>query len=164
MEFVKAEGETALRHLAALADEVWHEFFVSILSKEQIDYMVDKFQSYDAFLRQIAEENYEYYFLRQDGKDLGYTAIAQQGDRLFLSKLYLMKENRGKGYASQAFSWLKELCRERGVTVMWLTVNKYNDHSIAVYEKKGFRTVRAQVTDIGSGYVMDDFVMELEIA
>ena len=30
------------------------------------------------------------------------------------------------------------------------------------YRRAGFREVRAQVTDIGGGYVMDDYVMELE--
>jgi ribosomal protein S18 acetylase RimI-like enzyme len=47
--------------------------------------------------------------------------------------------------------------------MIWLTVNRYNDATIAVYEKKGFRTVRTQVADIGNGFVMDDYIMEKEI-
>jgi hypothetical protein len=31
------------------------------------------------------------------------------------------------------------------------------------YAKKGFRTVRTQVADIGNGFVMDDNIMEKEI-
>ena len=49
--------------LAGVANEVWHEFFPCILSDEQIDYMVDKFQSYDAMKKQM-EDGYEYYFVK----------------------------------------------------------------------------------------------------
>ena len=37
-------------------------------------------------------------------------------------------------------------------------MNKYNADTIAVYEKLGFELLRSEVTDIGNGYVMDDFV------
>ena len=36
------------------------------------------------------------------------------------------------------------------------------ERAIGAYRRAGFREVRAQVTDIGGGYVMDDYVMELE--
>ena len=32
-----------LQQLAALADEIWHEYFPCILSEGQIDYMVEQF-------------------------------------------------------------------------------------------------------------------------
>ena len=44
-----------------------------------------------------------------------------------------------------------------------LTVNKHNDNSIAAYKKMGFETIDSVKTDIGGGYYMDDFVMELPI-
>ena len=56
---------------------------------------------------------------------------------------------------------LMRLCREQGLTALYLTVNRENIGSIAAYIAMGFRTVREQVTDIGEGYVMDDLVMEM---
>ena len=44
--------------------------------------------------------------------------------------------------------------------VQALTVNKGNTDSIAVYLKSGFVVREEAVFDIGSGYVMDDYVME----
>ena len=44
--------------------------------------------------------------------------------------------------------------------MIYLTVNKQNLISISVYEKLGFLRARDLVTDIGSGFVMDDYVME----
>ena len=45
----------------------------------------------------------------------------------------------------------------------WLTVNRYNDHTIDVYKHWGFTVAREQCADIGNGFVMDDYVMELEV-
>ena len=50
-----------------------------------------------------------------------------------------------------------------GKTRVYLTVNKHNDHAIEVYKKTGFVIVDEAVTDIGSGYVMDDYIFEYEL-
>ena len=42
---------------------------------------------------------------------------------------------------------------------MYLTVNKYNEHAIDVYKHYGFKIVDSVVTDIGNGFVMDDYIM-----
>ncbi len=62
----------------------------------------------------------------------------------------------------QMLEYLRGLCREVGARTIWLTVNRRNERAIGAYRRAGFREVRAQVTDIGGGYVMDDYVMELE--
>ncbi|CAI6059702.1 GNAT family N-acetyltransferase [Cohnella sp. JJ-181] len=149
--------------VAALAEEIWHEYYGALLSREQIVYMVDKFQSADAIADQIATQGYEYYLMQAGGENVGYLAVKEEGGKLFLSKLYVLKAHRGQGYASRAMAFITGLCRERGLDALWLTVNRHNDGSIAVYEKKGFAKVREQVADIGNGYVMDDYVMEKEI-
>lgn len=154
-----------INKLADIADSIWHEYFVCIISKEQIDYMVDKFQSAPAIKEQIEKKGYEYYFLEEKGTILGYTGVCEEKEtnKLFLSKLYLKKENRGKGYASLALDQLKQLCRERRLDAIWLTVNRFNEHTIAVYKAKGFEIVRTQAADIGNGFIMDDYIMECPI-
>ena len=47
-----------------------------------------------------------------------------------------------------------------GKSCIYLTVNKYNSGSIEVYKKLGFTVADQVVTDIGGGYVMDDYIME----
>lgn len=163
IQFINVETKEQICTLAAIADEVWHEHFVSILSSEQIDYMVDKFQSEHAMTDQLKNQGYEYYLLKLKDTDIGYTGIRKDEDKLFLSKLYILKEFRGKGYASEAFQFLEGLCVKRGLLSIWLTVNRYNENTIAVYKKKGFEIIKTQVADIGNGYVMDDYIMEKNI-
>lgn len=163
IKLVEVQTEQQIEAAAALADEIWHEWFPSILSAEQIDYMVDKFQSVRAMTEQI-NSGYTYYILRKGDARIGYTAIRPDADgRLFLSKIYIKKEYRGNGYASEVFAFLKDYCREHGLSAIWLTVNKHNDNSIAVYKKSGFRIIGEDVTDIGNGYVMDDYFFQLDV-
>lgn len=163
LTLAKIETEQELASLAELASDIWHEYFVGIISNEQIDYMVEKFQSFPALADQIAKQGYEYYFMTVQGNPIGYLGIKPEESKLFLSKFYLQKEHRGKGYGSQALALLTDICRSRNLGAIWLTVNRHNASTIAVYEKKGFKTVRTQVADIGNGFVMDDYVMEKEL-
>ncbi|WP_282936552.1 GNAT family N-acetyltransferase [Paenibacillus sp. RC67] len=161
--FPNVETENEVANLAQLASDIWYEYFVCIISKEQIDYMVGKFQSINAITDQIHNQGYEYYFMSRNGNNIGYLGVKQEEGKLFLSKFYILKEYRGKGYASLAMEFLVDMCKKRRLSTMWLTVNRYNDATIAIYEKKGFKTVRTQVADIGNGFVMDDYIMEKEI-
>ncbi|GGO08938.1 GNAT family N-acetyltransferase [Saccharibacillus kuerlensis] len=152
-----------IKETADLAAEIWNEYYISLLTQGQIDYMIEKFQSVPAITSQIEHQGYEYYLIRNEEAAVGYVAVKEDEGRLFLSKFYVKREDRGRGYASQANAFLEQLCRERRLSHIWLTVNRDNRSSIAVYEKKGFRTIREQIADIGNGYVMDDFVMEKEM-
>src|SRR5699024_5481846 len=59
--FQRAADDSDLAAIAGLADAIWHQHFQTILSPEQIDYMVEKFQSYPALKSQVEEDGYEYY-------------------------------------------------------------------------------------------------------
>lgn len=162
LQFIPVETQSRIRLLASLADKVWHEFFPGIITEEQVDYMVERFQSEKALTRQIAEEGYEYFFMELNGIPIGYFGVHVEADRkkLFLSKLYLLKSYRGKGYATQAFQFLEGVAMAFHLKSIYLTVNRGNSHSVDVYKNWGFVTVKEEVTDIGNGFVMDDYIME----
>ncbi|MDF2803888.1 MAG: putative acetyltransferase [Anaerocolumna sp.] len=157
-----AEFEEDIQNIAILANEIWHEYFPFILSEEQIIYMIDKFQSSNAMKNQIQQEGYVYYKLLEEKRLIGYFAIREDKDdrSLFLSKLYLHKSSRGKGYGTTVFQYLKEFCLNNNYNKIWLTVNKYNEGTINAYIKRGFIQTDTRVLDIGNGYIMDDYIME----
>ena len=164
LEVRKAETDTQVREIADLAKVIWNEHFTPIIGKDQVDHMVEKFQSYPALKEQISE-GYEYYQIFSGGEFCGYTGIHPGEDnRLFLSKLYLKKESRGHHLATGAFSFLKEICRERGYSAIWLTCNKHNDNSLGVYRHFGFEIIDTQEADIGGGFIMDDYIMEYKMS
>jgi len=161
--FVQVNKEEEIAEVARLAADIWREYYVTLITIEQIDYMIGKFQSISAITDQIRHQGYQYYLIRHDGSEVGYMSVKPEAGKLFLSKFYIAKEHRGRGFASQAMTFLEQLGQEQHLSHIWLTVNRHNESSIAVYEKKGFKTIREQVADIGNGYVMDDFIMEKEI-
>lgn len=162
MHIEKATTEEDLHKIAELAEIIWHQHFTPIIGKEQVIYMVDKFQSFPALKEQLTS-GYEYYRIFDQDDFCGYCGIHPENGKLFLSKLYLKKEARGRHLASQTFDFLKQLCRERGLSAIWLTCNKHNDNTLAIYRHLGFKTVDTQVADIGNGFVMDDYIMEVTI-
>ncbi|MGI5959871.1 MAG: GNAT family N-acetyltransferase [Massiliimalia sp.] len=163
LEFLPVTTQEQREELAALAHEIWNQHFVPIIGQAQVDYMLEQFQSYPALTRQIQQDGYEYYFFHYNGENVGYVGIHPEADRLFLSKLYLKRAYRGRRLASQAFDFLCQYCKERGLSKIWLTVNKDNANTIQVYKNVGFTVVKAQVASIGNGFVMDDYVMEKEV-
>lgn len=162
-EIKKAVSKDDFYLISELAKEVWNEHYISILKKEQIDYMTDKFQSLNAISYQIANEGYCYYILFNE-HPLGYFAIKKEDDRLFLSKLYILKGERGKGYSGFVISFLKKYAIKNNLKSIYLTVNKENKSSIEVYNHFGFKIVDKKKADIGNGFYMDDFIMEKEVA
>ena len=147
--------EKNIKTLAKLTDEIWHEYWPCILSEKQINYMVEKFQSENAIINQMKNENYKYYFINYENKNVGYVGISPHSDYLFLSKLYVKKEFRHKGIGKAVFEKIKDF----GFDKIQLTVNKYNKNTIDAYLKYGFKIIDSVVSDIGNGFVMDDYIM-----
>ena len=163
MEIRQCENQEQLKQLADLADVIWHEYFVSLLSKEQIDYMVEKFQSYPVLKKAIEEENYTYFLAYEEGAMIGFCGVKPEKDRLFLSKLYLHKKARGKGLSSILLKRAISFAREQDKKAIYLTCNKFNQHSLDVYRAKGFKDIDSVQTDIGQGFIMDDYILQLEL-
>jgi len=161
IEITKIKYLPELRETAELAEKIWHECFIGIISEGQIDYMVEKFQSLNAMTDQIEKQDYSYFAVREDGELCGYFGVRPDSDdRFFLSKLYLRKDKRGRGIASLMLRKVFQEAEKYGKKRVYLTVNKNNTHAVEVYKKTGFVIADTAVTDIGSGYVMDDFIME----
>ena len=159
-DYVRVETDEQIKDLCELAKEIWNEYSICFINQDQIDYMLEKFQSEQAVRGQINFQKYRYYFLENDGENFGYFAVQQKKEELFLSKLYINKDYRGKGFGRKAFLTVVEVAKELELPKITLTVNMYNFVAICVYEKLGFERVGEVETDIGNGYVMDDYLYD----
>ena len=155
-------SETAV--IAELAGQIWNEHYSSIISRQQIDYMLENFQSAAAIEKQIAD-GMLYFLISNNSQPAGYFAVMPDAkhDQLHISKIYLDAANRGRGDGKQALDYIEQLCRQMHLQKLWLTVNKHNHIAINAYQRWGFNTTGAVVTDIGNGFVMDDYIMEKSI-
>ena len=160
IQFVPVTTVQQFDVVAGLAHEIWYEYYVPLIGRAQVDYMVSKFQSSGAMAGQM-REGYEYYLAERDGRPIGYCAVQPQPaeSSLFLSKLYLLRDARGAGTGRVCMEFIEQLARRRGLNLLWLTVNKGNP-AVKAYERLGFRIAADLVMDIGGGFVMDDYRME----
>jgi RimJ/RimL family protein N-acetyltransferase len=146
--------------IANLAKEIWTEHYTPIIGRDQVAYMLDKFQSTEAIESQIVNNGYNYFIIYDENTLVGYLSIKKEAHLLFLSKIYISKSFRGQGYGKIAMNFIEHQAKELNCNRIYLTVNKYNTNSIKAYEKIGYKKIEALVMDIGNGYVMDDFKME----
>jgi diamine N-acetyltransferase len=160
--FLSVSTENQLEIVESLAREIWTEHYVPIIGEEQVAYMLSRFQSKEAIAEQIASGMF-YYLMRENNKFIGYIAVQQKGQELFLSKIYVKLSKRGRGYGRKAIHFAETLAKERSLTKIVLTVNKNNVNSIKAYEKMGFKNSGSIIQDIGSDFVMDDFTMDKSI-
>lgn len=146
-----------IEQVVQLAKAIWTEHYTPIIGKEQVAYMLDKYQSSTSILQQISEGMH--YFMLGAGQPAGYLAFKVEDDTLFVSKIYLLDSCRGKGYGNKMMHFAELFAIQHQCSQLRLTVNKYNAIAIQAYLKMGFTQHREVVFDIGNGYVMDDYEM-----
>lgn len=163
IEIIQATTKPDYILIEQLADVIWRQHYIPLVGKPQIDYMLDKFQSVEAISKQIENDGYEYYVLTFDETPAGYIGFKKEADHVFLSKIYVLSDFRGKKIGKAAIQFIQEQAKRNQLKAIRLGVNIHNTNSIKAYEKLGFKTVNTFVTDIGNGFVMDDFIMEKEV-
>ncbi len=147
-----------------LTKKIWPVAYGTILSKAQLDFMIQKFYNETA-LQELIQKGHVFY-LAQDEKEnyVGFVSyeINSVPDKTKIHKIYVLPETQGTGLGRQFFELVKEQAKENNQKAIFLNVNKYNN-ALHFYTKLGFSIVNDEVIDIGEGYVMDDYIMELGI-
>jgi len=149
-------------HLATLAHTIWHQHYSRIITTEQIDYMLTGRYTEDKLQRYLQSDSNWCWLLWDGDKTVGYVSCALQPApaQMKLEQLYLLAAYKGRGLGGQMLDHVEQLAQQKKCRQLWLTVNKYNHDSVAVYKKRGYSVREEAVFDIGNGYVMDDYVME----
>jgi len=148
-----------------LAHTIWPPTFADILSPEQIDYMLDLMYSIEAISRQVAEGQVFHLLYPVEAPTtagpVGY--LSHQIDYLpgvaKIHKIYLLPGVQGRGYGRALIEYAEKIARRAGQRRLRLDVN-YHNPAIAFYEHLGFNKLDRHDTDIGNGYLMEDWRME----
>ena len=161
--FVTLDTPESLQIVRDIAHEVWPKTFAPILPPEQIPYMMNMMYAPEVMERELGE-GYHFAALLVDGVPSGYISWSPyHGDTAKLHKVYLLTSCHGKGFGRMLLDYASDVCRAAGFKQLRLNVNKHNERAISVYLKNGFETVESVKNDIGSGFYMDDYVMEKRI-
>ncbi len=162
INFQEVFSDIELQKIESMARIIWHEHYTPIIGVEQVEYMLDKFQSVKTMKEQI-DSGYHYFMINSEDEPIGYLSFNKRNEELFLSKVYVLKTSRGNGIGKKAMNFVMDVARGLACEKVSLTVNKFNHNSIKAYEKIGFINKDALVQDIGGGFVMDDYLMEKSV-
>jgi ribosomal protein S18 acetylase RimI-like enzyme len=153
--------------LRELADTIWRQHYAGIISAAQIDYMLAGRFSDEALREHVRAADRWLELLRVSGTPVGYCGYelaSIDGEEraaadMKLGQLYVLDSHRGMGLGRFMLGHIEGRARELGRRLLWLQVNKRNTGAIGFYRAAGFEVIRDAVFEIGSGFVMDDYVM-----
>jgi ribosomal protein S18 acetylase RimI-like enzyme len=148
-----------------LAGRIWREHYPGIITHGQIDYMLGKMYAEAVIADEIASQGYRYVLVLIGLEPVGFIAYVHEAVNraVKISKLYLLPSLHGKGIGRLMLGQATDYAKLMGARSVYLFVNKNNTKAILAYERFGFVKAAEVVTDIGNGYVMDDYRMELPL-
>ena len=151
-----------IKLIQEIAHTTWPITYGAILSKEQLDYMLDLIYSDEALTNQYNKKEQLFYLISEDATNLGFIGIEHQykGEAITkIHKIYLMPETQGKGIGKKVVDEIEKLALENNSKALLLNVNRFNT-ALGFYKKIGFEVAEEVNIEIGNGYLMEDYVME----
>lgn len=146
-----------------LAYKIWPNAYETILSKAQLDYMLEMIYSIDSLEKQF-DKGHIFLLIEDDQNFIGFASYeinCNNSNKTKLQKLYVLPEIQGKGIGKQVIDYIKEKVVLSNNLALFLNVNKFNKAK-DFYQKYGFQIIKEEVIDIGNNYIMDDYVMEIK--
>jgi ribosomal protein S18 acetylase RimI-like enzyme len=157
---IRPADATEIPALRELAERIWRDSYATMLTREQMDYMLPWMYAPETIAREMAGGViWEIAWLGEERIGFHSCTLEDGGVRMKLNKLYVLPEQQGRGFGRQLLTRVHTLAAERGAREVWLQVNKQNARAIRAYERTGYAVERADVFEIGGGFVMDDFIM-----
>ena len=164
IQFIRMTAdEKDIRSIQNLALVTFPATYSSIISAEQIDFMMDMMYS-ETVLRRELEGGVTFLMLLADGTPAGFVSFGKQDDEgLFhLHKIYLLPDFQGLGYGREMFLKAEQEMRAQGARAFELNVNRHNK-ALDFYKKMGMSIDRSGDFDIGGGFYMNDYIMRKEL-
>ena len=151
--------------IRAIAAEVWPIAYGAILSQEQLDYMMEMMYSILSLQKQSNEKGNHFILATENDIPVGFAAYEFNYDgkpKTKIHKIYILTNQQGKGTGRILIDYITNEATQNKQEALLLNVNK-NNIAQHFYKKNGFAIGYEEVIDIGNGYVMDDYVMEISI-
>ncbi|EMS32655.1 putative acetyltransferase [Mariniradius saccharolyticus AK6] len=155
-----------LPEVKSIAYKTWPSTFSKILTKEQIDYMLEAMYDLPILESLVLEKGHQYILAKDETGYLGFCSFehdSNQSNKTKIHRIYLLPETQGKGLGRLLINYVVDQAKRKNQAAIYLNVNKFNEKAIQFYERIGMRKAKEEVIDIGNGFVMDDFVMEMDL-
>jgi GNAT superfamily N-acetyltransferase len=163
---IEKVGLEAIPTIVRLSDEIWKKVYPSVVPMGQIEYLLEAWHSPEALTNQITVQGHQFLLIEWDNEIIGYASYVVKDNnnptRYRLNKLYVQPETHGKGIGRAIIQYIADEIKPLGGTTLELNVHKRNP-AVGFYKHMGFVVTQDIITEIEHGYLLDDFVMELDL-
>jgi len=159
---IREASKNDIATIKEIATITWPIAYGTYISSAQLDYMLDMMYSDDSLLNQM-NKGHQFYIAEHNSEAIGFASVSKEANNACkLNKLYVLptaqKTGAGKALLFKTINFAKSLA----ANCMYLQVNKQNNAQ-HFYQKHGFTVREASILEIGGGYIMDDYIMELKL-
>ena len=147
-----------------LAYDIWPKTYSEIISAAQIAFMLDTMYAVEILEQQF---NLGHHFLmaKNDTKYIGFAHFQEnysKPQQTKLHKIYFLHETQGNGFGKIMINFIVDFIKQGDQKTLILNVNKFNK-AVDFYKKIGFEVDKEEIIELGNGFIMDDFVMKLQL-
>jgi ribosomal protein S18 acetylase RimI-like enzyme len=149
----------------SLAHNIWPVAYKDILSKAQMDYMLDLLYNPSSLQQQIQDQNHQFLILYFNDEPSGFASFSVKpglADTYKLHKLYVQTKQQGAGFGKALLNHVLYLIKKADGKYLQLNVNRDNK-ALQFYLKQNFKIIAEEDIDIGEGYFMNDYIMQREL-
>ena len=167
---IRRASNSDLATIHEMAEVVFRQTYRSILSPDQMDYMMEWMYSLPNLEKQVAQGHT--YYIAWDGQEpQGYLSVRKDsvdpdGTEVWhLEKIYVMPSAQGTGLGHKLLETAKQHVRENKSSLkarIELNVNR-NNPAVGFYKHQGLTILRQGDFPIGNGYYMNDYIMGLDV-
>jgi ribosomal protein S18 acetylase RimI-like enzyme len=156
-----------LRLIQKIAFKTWPIAYEYILSEDQLSYMLKMMYDIDVLVHQQEQLNHQFILAFDESEnEMGFACYSKEIDypsTYQLHKLYILPTQQGKNVGSSLLDFvLNEIKKTAEKSVLQLNVNRQNN-AVDFYLKMGFSILHQEDNDIGNGYFMNDYVMQMDV-
>lgn len=161
---VRRAGREDAELIRLMAEIAFPATYRDIITKEQIDYMMEWMYAPENIMKQM-DEGHVYYIGYVGDVAAGYVSVQKEGEGLYhLHKIYVLPEFQGQGCGERLFGAALQHVREREAARcrVELNVNR-NNKAVGFYRHQGMEVDRTGDFDIGNGFFMNDYIMRIDV-
>jgi ribosomal protein S18 acetylase RimI-like enzyme len=162
MTTIRRIDASEVEEVTKLAHLIWPDTFRDILKPEQLQFMLEWMYNPETLSSQI-ESGHQFFLLENEQDNIGFMGIQvayPSSGLLKIHKLYVLPSQQGRGYGKLLIEHAISVANSTGNSAITLNVNRFNK-SVKFYQAIGFQITKEEDIDIGRGYLMEDYVMEL---
>lgn len=140
-EILESDCESLFNLMQEIYPLAYHHFW-----KDKGEWYVDSQYSKENVLKEISEDNSDYYFVVFNGERIGNLRLLwgeklnglSEKSQVKLHRIYLHKDSQGNGLGKMLMNWLEQKVIEKKHNLIWLDAMNEKPQAFQFYKKLGY--------------------------